>query len=211
MSKKAKIILFSVAGVLVAAVFALVIIEGSMSRKYTIYNNTDKNITSLKVVFENAENADEYMTIFEGSLKAGEKIKGSFDKISFLDESLEDAYFQYDNIESLLKEGISESERVPGDIGVLVTFEGEEESYDYSEPIFGTFEKRFVLEFIKDEDGEFGGTLTIGNGLFSGSNEINELSFDPDDELSLDDFDEDWELDDEDWELSDDEDDFEEE
>ncbi len=203
MSKKAKIILFSVAGVLVAAVFALIIIEGSMSRKFTLFNNTDRNITNLKVVFENAENADEYMTIFEGSLKAGEKVNGSFNKISFLDESLEEAYYQYDNIESLLKEGISDSERTPGDIGILVTFEGEEESYDYSEPIFGTFENRFIIEFTKDDD-SFGGLITIGNGLFSSSNETYDLSFDPDDELTLDDFDDDWEF-------EEDEDEFEEE
>ena len=52
MSKRVKIIIFSVIGLLVAAVFVFIILENVSNNKYTIVNNTDMNITSLKVVFE---------------------------------------------------------------------------------------------------------------------------------------------------------------
>ena len=55
MSKKTKIIIISAVAVLLLAVIIVVAIEGFSGCRYSIKNNTDKNITSLRVVFEAAE------------------------------------------------------------------------------------------------------------------------------------------------------------
>ena len=180
MSKKIKIILIVIAGVLLIAVLSLIILEGELKRQYKIFNNTDRNITAVNVMFETAEDGVELQTIYEGSLKAGETVKGKFNRINFNDTA--------------------------ADIGIVVTFEGEEECYDYDGIIYGLFDGRISVEFIKDEDGKFGAYLNAGYGLFNdpGDTELDNarLYFDPDDELDWDDLelDEDWdEEDDEDW------------
>jgi len=182
MSKKLKIILIVAASVLVVAVLGLIVLEDALKRRYTISNETDTNITHLQVFFETAEDGVELQTIFEGELKAGEEVSGKFERIGFGD--------------------------IAGDIGVVVTFEGQEECYDYDGLITGVFDGRINLRFTKDEDGDLGAYLKAGFGLFNDPGDIEldnvRLYFDPEDEIDWEDLglDEDWDEDeelDEDW------------
>ena len=159
MSKTAKIIIFSVIGVLLAVVFLLIILENVSKNKFSIVNNTDKNITSLNVIFETEEEGVDQGLIYEGPLNKGEKVTGRFDTVDF----------------SLLD----------GDIGIYVTFEGYEEIYCYDGMFSGKFDGKVDLEFYQSE-GEYRLKSNASVGLFNNTDntqmENNEIFFDLEEE-----------------------------
>ncbi|MBR4343837.1 MAG: hypothetical protein IKP88_14270 [Lachnospiraceae bacterium] len=140
MSKRVKIIIFSVIGLLVAAVFVFIILENVSNNKYTIVNNTDMNITSLKVVFEWEEDGTEISTIYEGSLNKGDTKQGHFDTVDFSGDG--------------------------GEIGVYVTFEGHDELECYDGYILGKFNGKVNLEFYQNQ-GQYRLKQNASVGLFN--------------------------------------------
>ena len=139
MSKKAKIITFSVIGVILACVIVLVAIEGFSGRKYTIKNNTDKNITNIRLVLELAEEETELQELYDGPLNAGSKVSGSFKTEDFdLDA---------------------------GDIGIYLTFEGGETMFLFDGYFEGRFDGKINMEFYQEE-GTYRLKSTASSGLF---------------------------------------------
>ena len=184
---KLKVVIISIVAVIVVAVIGLVAIEGINTCRIKIANHTDKNITNLKVMFETEDESLEMQNLFEGELKSGEKYSGSYDSMNFTEE--------------------------PGDIGMLVTFEGEDEIYD-------RFNGLIDIDFHQAE-GEYRVTISASSGIFKNTDgsaiDDDEIYFDfekadwdivgspmDDDELYLDDDglyfedideDEDWDID----------------
>ncbi|MCR4624896.1 MAG: hypothetical protein K5795_02855 [Lachnospiraceae bacterium] len=139
MSKKAKIITFSVIGVILACVIVLVAIEGFSGRKYTIKNNTDKNITNIRLVLELAEEETELQELYDGPLNAGSKVSGSFKTEDFdLDA---------------------------GDLGIYLTFEGGETMFLFDGYFEGRFDGKINMEFYQEE-GTYRLKSTASSGLF---------------------------------------------
>ena len=139
MSKKAKIITFSVIGVILACVIILVAIEGFSGRKYTIKNNTDKNITNIRLVLELAEEETELQELYDGPLNAGSKVSGSFKTEDFdLDA---------------------------GDLGIYLTFEGGETMFLFDGYFEGRFDGKINMEFYQEE-GTYRLKSTASSGLF---------------------------------------------
>jgi len=139
MSKKAKIIVLSIIGVILAGVIILVAIEGFSGKRYSIKNNTDKNISNIRVVFELAEEEGELKEIYSGPINAGSKVSGSFDAIDF----------DYD----------------AGDIGIYLTFEGGDTMFLFDGYIEGRFDGKIDMEFYQ-EDGSYLLKSTASTGLF---------------------------------------------
>ena len=139
MSKKAKIITFSVIGVILVCVIVLVAIEGFSGRKYTIKNNTDKNITNIRLVLELAEEETELQELYDGPLNAGSKVSGSFKTEDFdLDA---------------------------GDLGIYLTFEGGETMFLFDGYFEGRFDGKINMEFYQEE-GTYRLKSTASTGLF---------------------------------------------
>jgi len=142
MSKKSKIIVLTALTVLVLAVLILIVIENVGKKSYVIRNNSDRDITSLKVVFELEEDGTELSGIYEGPLKAGEKAEGKFESVDFSD--------------------------VGGEVGMFVTFDGEEEFFVYDGYFFGVFDGKLDIEFYKEDD-QYRVRSSAGIGLFKNS------------------------------------------
>ncbi|MBO4920533.1 MAG: hypothetical protein J5372_01325 [Lachnospiraceae bacterium] len=147
MSKKTKIILLSVIAVLVVAVIILVAIEGFSGCSYSIKNNSNVNISSMRVVFESAEEDLEYAEMFNGGISAGKSVSGSFKPVEF-DEN-------------------------GGDIGIYLTFEGSEEMFLFDGYFEGRFDGKVEMEFYVEE-GELRLKSTASTGLF-GNTDSTEL------------------------------------
>ena len=139
MSKKVKIIVAAVISVILVAVLVLVIIEETGKRTIRIANNTDKNIISLKVMFETEETSEELYTLYEGSLKSKDSYKGSFDTMDFSTEA--------------------------ADIGMLVTFDGEDEIFVYDGFFPDRFDGTIDIEFYQ-ADGKYRVGMKAYSGLF---------------------------------------------
>ena len=199
MSKKVKIILISIVAVLVTAVIVIVAIEEISKKKFTVVNNTGKNITSLGLMFETEEDGAVLKQFYDGPLNAGDKVSGKFEAINFGEEG--------------------------GELGVVVTFEGYEEIYCYDGLFTGNFDGKIDLEFYETE-GEYRLKSTAGVGIFNDTDNTSldeseiifdlegndwdyaDYDFDMDEPLDddmfeiVDEDDEDWddeEWDDEDW------------
>lgn len=142
MSKKTKIIVFSVVAVLLVAILVMVAIEGFSGCRYSIKNNTDKNITSLRVVFEAAEEEYEYADMYNGALEAGKSVSGSFKPVEFDEDG--------------------------GDLGIYIKFEGSEEMFCFDGYFEGRFDGRVNMEFYV-EDGVVNLKSTAVTGLFGSS------------------------------------------
>lgn len=138
MSKKAKIIVLSIIGVILTGVIVIVALEGFSGKRYSIKNNTDKNISNIRVVFELAEEEGELQEIYSGPINAGSKVSGSFDAINF----------DYD----------------AGDIGVYLTFEGGDTMFLFDGYIEGRFDGKIDMEFYQ-EDGSYLLKSTASTGL----------------------------------------------
>ena len=139
MSKKTKIIIISVVAVLLLAVIILVAIEGFSGCRYSIKNNTDKNITSLRVVFEATEEEFEYADMYNGALLAGKSVSGSYKPIEFDEDG--------------------------GDLGIYITFEGSEEMFCFDGYFEGRFDGKVDMEFYVEE-GTLSLKTTATTGLF---------------------------------------------
>ncbi|MBR4540773.1 MAG: hypothetical protein IKO54_01205 [Lachnospiraceae bacterium] len=142
MSKKTKIIVLSVVAVLLVAILVMVAIEGFFGCRYSIKNNTDKNITSLRVVFEAAEEEYEYADMYNGALEAGKSVSGSFKPVEFDEDG--------------------------GDLGIYIKFEGSEEMFCFDGYFEGRFDGRVNMEFYV-EDGVVNLKSTAVTGLFGSS------------------------------------------
>jgi len=142
MSKKTKIIVISVVAVLLVAILVMVAIEGFSGCRYSIKNNTDKNITSLRVVFEAAEEEYEYADMYNGALEAGKSVSGSFKPVEFDEDG--------------------------GDLGIYIKFEGSEEMFCFDGYFDGRFDGRVNMEFYV-EDGVVNLKSTAVTGLFGSS------------------------------------------
>lgn len=136
---KVKVILISIAAVLVVAVLSLIVIEGFINQSVKIVNNTDKNITSLKVMFETEDESAELLSLYDGELKSGEKYSGSYTPMDFSEYG--------------------------ADLGMLVTFEGEAEIYVYDGYFYDKFNGCVEIDFHQAE-GEYRATLSATTGLF---------------------------------------------
>ena len=136
---KLKAVIISIVAVIVVAVIGLVAIEGINTCRIKIANHTDKNITNLKVMFETEDESLEMQNLFEGELKSGEKYSGSYDSMNFTEE--------------------------PGDIGMLVTFEGEDEIYVYDGYFYDRFNGLIDIDFHQAE-GEYRVTISASSGIF---------------------------------------------
>lgn len=136
---KLKVVIISIVAVIVVAVIGLVAIEGINTCRIKIANHTDKNITNLKVMFETEDESLEMQNLFEGELKSGEKYSGSYDSMNFTEE--------------------------PGDIGMLVTFEGEDEIYVYDGYFYDRFNGLIDIDFHQAE-GEYRVTISASSGIF---------------------------------------------
>lgn len=136
---KAKVIIISIVAVLVVAVMALIVIEGLGKRTVKIVNNTDKNISSLKVMFETEDESEELISLYDGALNSGEKYTGSYEPMDFSDYG--------------------------ADLGMLVTFEGENEIYVYDGYFYDRFEGSVDIDFHQAE-GEYRATLSATTGIF---------------------------------------------
>ena len=147
MSKKSKIIILSVIAVLVVAVIVLVALEGFSGCRYSIKNNSNINISSLKVVFESAEEDLEYADMFNGAVEAGKSVSGSFKPVEF------DEY--------------------GGDLGIYITFEGAKEMFLFDGYFEGRFDGKVDMEFYVEED-ELRLKTTASTGIF-GNTENTEL------------------------------------
>ena len=139
MSKKTKIIVISVVAVLLVAILVMVAIEGFSGCRYSIKNNTDKNITSLRVVFEAAEEEYEYADMYNGALEAGKSVSGSFKPVEFDEDG--------------------------GDLGIYITFEGSEEMFCFDGYFEGRFDGKVDMEFYVEE-GTVSLKTTATTGLF---------------------------------------------
>lgn len=146
MKKETKIIIFSALGVIVAAVLCLIVIEESKKRTISIANHTDKDITSLSVMFETEDESEEILKLYEGALKKGESYKGSFEKIDFKD--------------------------ITADIGMLVTFDGEEEIFLYDGLFYNRFDGTIEIEFHQEE-GQYRVLMNAYSGLFKNGTKTN--------------------------------------
>ena len=142
MSKKTKIIVLSVVAVLLVAILVMVAIEGFSGCRYSIKNNSDKNITSLRVVFEAAEEEYEYADMYNGALEAGKSVSGSFKPVEFDEDG--------------------------GDLGIYIKFEGSEEMFCFDGYFEGRFDGRVNMEFYV-EDGVVNLKSTAVTGLFGSS------------------------------------------
>lgn len=142
MSKKTKIIVLSIVAVLLVAILVMVAIEGFSGCRYSIKNNTDKNITSLRVVFEAAEEEYEYADMYNGALEAGKSVSGSFKPVEFDEDG--------------------------GDLGIYIKFEGSEEMFCFDGYFEGRFDGRVNMEFYV-EDGVVNLKSTAVTGLFGSS------------------------------------------
>ena len=139
MSKKAKIIILSVVGVILAGVIVLVALEGFSGKKFTIKNNTDKNITMIRVVLEMAEEETELQELYNGQISAGGKVSGSFKATDF----------DYD----------------AGDLGIYLAFEGSDEMFLFDGYFEGRFDGKIDMEFYQ-EDGTYRLKTTASTGIF---------------------------------------------
>lgn len=138
----AKIVIFSIISVIVVGLLVLIVLEGVNKEKITIVNNTNKNITSLKVLFETEDESEELQTLYDGELKSGASYSGSYTPMDF-----------------------SEAE---ADLGMLVTFEGESEIYVYDGYFYDRFNGNIDIDFHQAK-GEYRATLSATNGLFRNS------------------------------------------
>ena len=136
---KLKVVIISIVAVIVVAIIGLVAIEGINTCRIKIANHTDKNITNLKVMFETEDESLEMQNLFEGELKSGAKYSGSYDSMNFTEE--------------------------PGDIGMLVTFEGEDEIYVYDGYFYDRFNGLIDIDFHQAE-GEYRVTISASSGIF---------------------------------------------
>lgn len=126
---------------LFAIVLALIIIEESLKCRFTVENNTDKNIEHIELSFIDEEN---YLveTVYDGEVKAGDSVKGKFEPVDF----------------SLYS----------GELYIGVTFEGGEEITLSDGFLYTLFDGRFSLEFVQ-EDGEYRLNTDSAVGLFGSS------------------------------------------
>ena len=142
MSKKTKIIILSVVAVILIVVIAMVAIEGFSGCRYSIKNNTGKNITSLRVVFEAAEEEYEYADMYNGELNAGKSVSGSFKPVEF-------------DVDG-------------GDLGIYIKFEGCEELFCFDGYFEGRFDGKVNMEFYVEE-GVVNLKTSATTGLFGSS------------------------------------------
>ena len=140
MKGEKKIAIFAVIA-LFAIVLALIIIEESLKCRFTVENNTDKNIEHIELSFIDEEN---YLveTVYDGEVKAGDSVKGKFEPVDF----------------SLYS----------GELYIGVTFEGGEEITLSDGFLYTLFDGRFSLEFVQ-EDGEYRLNTDSAVGLFGSS------------------------------------------
>lgn len=208
MSSKAKVILISVVAVVMVVIFSLVLVEGLNKNKYNIRNNTDKNITSLKVYMEDSEESDSVQigdVIFEGSVNAGSSESGSFkgfDFKNYVDDQNGNKVYVGDFI---------------GELAMLVTFEGEDQIFVYDGVFSNPFDGKIDIEFYQEE-GKYWARLSATTGLFKDTKytelKDDELYFDFEesefyyaDEIEIDEDFDDEESEDDDSDLEDDEED----
>jgi hypothetical protein len=162
-SKKVKIIVISVVCVLLAAVMTLIVIEQVGKRKVKIVNNTDRNITKLQVMFETEEESTVICSLFDGELQSGRSYSGTFETQDF--------------------------SSVPADLGMLVTFEGEEEIFVYDGYFDSRFDGSVDIEFFQAE-GQYRAMLSATSGLFRNSDN----TYMKDDEIFFDFENADWDM-----------------
>ena len=137
-----KIAILSVVALLVVAVIVLIIIEAVGKRRVTIYNHTDRNITSLKIMFETEDESEEIMSLYDGALNSGASYKGSFEAIDFSE--------------------------VSADLGMLVTFEGEDEIFLYDGYFYDRFDGSVDIDFFQ-ADGQYRVKMSATTGIFRNS------------------------------------------
>lgn len=157
MKNKSGFITLIVGIVFFAIVIVLVVVDSLAGNSYKLVNNTDKNITSLTVFFDDDEG--EYSTdIFDGQLAAGETVKGKYETID-----------------------CTNADRT---CSALVEFEGEEEMYIYGGYFVGKYNGNVSFEFYC-ENGEYRLAMNSGVGLFnvkkdSGMEDVIYFDFDND-------------------------------
>ena len=123
----------------------LIVAEAVMSRTYTITNNSSENIESIIVYMEGEDEVDSYRSanLFEHSVKAGEKVGGSFEKLG-------DDY-------------------LPGSsLMIEVKFEGHDRVLLYSGYFVSRFDGKIKLVFEDDakEEGNIKMAIKAGSGIF---------------------------------------------
>ena len=155
MSKKVKIIIISVISLIVVAVFTLVILEQSRKCKVKIVNSTDKNITNLNLMFETEEDSKELRSLYNGELKSGQSYSGSYEAVDLSGTT--------------------------ADLGMIVTFEGEEEIFVYDGYFSDRYDGFVEVEFFQAE-GEYRVRLSATTGLFKNA----DSSYMKDDEIYFD-------------------------
>lgn len=142
--KKVKTIIGVSLALIVLIALVLVVIESSLRCKFTLKNNTDKNITHIEVVIENQDEID-VLPLYAGSLPAGQSVSEKFEVVDFSEE--------------------------PGSaLWIYVEFENEKVLQIYDGYLYTKFDGRISAEFVQ-EDGEYRLNLDSGVGLF-GSDEI---------------------------------------
>ena len=138
-SAKTKIIIGVVLAAIVVGFFVLIFLEQLGKKKVSIVNNTDKDITSLQVMFETEDDSEMLVSLYDGELKSGARYSGSFEEADFSE--------------------------VEADLGMYVTFDGEEEIFLYDGYFYDRFEGSVDIEFYQ-EDGQYRVKMSATTGLF---------------------------------------------
>lgn len=127
-------------GAVLVAVIALVIVEFATSGRLHIVNNTGRNIENISVVFFDNEQSMNVDHLFEGSVKAGDKINFKYD-----------GYYDFTGMDCTCD--------------VDVKFEGYDSILVYDGVFYTVFKGSIDLIFT-EEDGEYYITMKAYEGLF---------------------------------------------